>query len=92
MKRRARVLIGGQVQGVFFRAHTQRKARELGLTGWVRNRPDGCVEAVFEGEEEAIQQAIAWCHRGPSEARVERVEVEWQDSQGDLEGFYIRRE
>lgn len=90
MKRRARVLISGRVQGVFFRAHTRRKAHELGLTGFVRNLPDGRVEAVFEGDQELIEKMIAWCHRGPSGARVEAVEVTWEEFQGNFQDFHIQ--
>jgi acylphosphatase len=91
MPSRARVLIAGRVQGVFFRAHTQRKAQELGLAGFVRNLADGRVEVTVEGWEESIQQLVAWCRRGPSEARVERVEVEWEDFRGEFQSFTILR-
>jgi acylphosphatase len=91
MKRRAQVFISGKVQGVFFRANTQREARRLGLRGFVRNLPDGRVEALFEGEEQAIRQMIDWCRRGPSGARVERVDVEWGDYRGEFRDFIILR-
>jgi acylphosphatase len=92
MKRRAQVLISGRVQGVFFRAHTRQVARELGLTGYVRNLADGRVEAVFEGEDEALQRAIEWCRRGPPRARVAHVEVHWEEARGDYREFTIRRD
>jgi len=86
---RAHVYISGRVQGVFFRANTLRVARSLGLKGFVRNLPDGRVEAVFEGEEEAVKKAIEWCHRGPPLARVVKVEVRWEEPRGDYDDFYI---
>ncbi len=92
MRTRAHVWISGRVQGVFFRAHTQEVACRLGLTGFVRNLPDGRVEAVFEGEEEAVRKAIEWCHKGPPRARVERVEVRWEEPKGEFPDFAIRRD
>ncbi|ACX52884.1 acylphosphatase [Ammonifex degensii KC4] len=88
---RAHVIVHGKVQGVYFRASTLEKAREEGVTGWVRNRPDGTVEAVFEGEEERVKRMIAWCHQGPPWAEVERVEVNWEDWRGEFTDFTIRR-
>lgn len=72
---RAHVFISGRVQGVGFRYATQRQAGRLGLSGWVRNLPDGRVEAVFQGHPDVVAAAVAWCHRGPRRARVDRVEV-----------------
>jgi acylphosphatase len=83
------VLVSGRVQGVFFRDSCSRRARELGVCGWVRNLPDGRVEAVFEGEAQAVEQMVRWCHVGPRLARVEQVEVEEQDPQGER-GFLVR--
>jgi len=88
---RAHVWISGRVQGVFFRAHTKEVAEKLGLTGWVRNLPDGRVEAVFEGEEEAVKEAIEWCKRGPPLAKVEKVEVRYEDPTGEFRDFRIVR-
>jgi len=88
-KARARVIVEGRVQGVFFRAHTQEMAYLLNLKGWVRNRRDGRVEALFEGEKAKVDQMIRWCHRGPSEARVTNVHVVWEDYAGEFEGFSI---
>ncbi len=88
---RAHVWISGRVQGVFFRAHTKEVAEKLGLTGWVRNLPDGRVEAVFEGEEEAVKEAIEWCKRGPPLAKVERVEVRYEEPTGEFKDFRIVR-
>jgi acylphosphatase len=76
--------IFGKVQGVFFRASTQEKAEELGLTGFVQNEPDGTVYLEAEGNPETIKQLEAWAHQGPSRAKVEKVEVK---ELGELEGF-----
>ncbi len=89
-KVRAELSIQGQVQGVFFRQSTKETAVRLDLTGWVRNSPDGSVEAVFEGERQAVDAAIAWCRQGPAAARVREVEVEWQDYVGEFDDFGIR--
>jgi len=87
--KRAHVLISGRVQGVWFRASTRDKAESLSLSGWVRNIPDGRVEAVFEGDEEDVANMVRWCHAGPPMARVDRVEVEYEPLQGER-GFEIR--
>jgi acylphosphatase len=87
--KRAKVIIEGSVQGVFFRAEARDRARALGLSGWVRNVPDGTVEAVFEGEDERVTTMVEWCRRGPSGARVENVDVDWSEPRG-AEGFSIR--
>ena len=76
------------MQGVFFRAETRDRARSLGLAGWVRNAPDGTVEAVFEGGDERVDSIVDWCRRGPSGARVEDVDVVWEDPSGE-HGFSI---
>ena len=86
---RNHVIVAGVVQGVFFRSHTQRQANALGLAGWVRNLPDGRVEAVFEGSEAAVASAVAWCSRGPDRAIVTAVEVFDEDAEG-LSGFVVR--
>lgn len=87
--RRVRVLVSGSVQGVFFRQGTRRLARSEGCSGWIRNRPDGLVEAVFEGPPESVERLIAWCHDGPEAADVETVEVTEEDPEG-LDGFEVR--
>lgn len=69
------VTVTGLVQGVFFRAETQREASRLGLTGWVRNEPDGSVAGHFEGEPDAVEAMVAWCREGPSRAQVDGVDV-----------------
>ena len=86
---RARVVIRGRVQGVFFRAETRERARSLGLAGWVRNNPDGTVEAVFQGDRDRVESMLAWCRRGPAAASVEDVELEWTET-GDEYGFATR--
>ena len=86
---RAEVVIGGRVQGVWFRGTASETARSLGLTGWVRNRWDGKVEAVFEGPRGEVQRMVAWCHRGPPGAHVESVEVKWKQATGEFAGFKI---
>lgn len=75
--------IRGRVQGVFFRVETQDRARSLAVTGWVRNAPDGSVEAVFEGDEERLESLLAWCRRGPAGAAVESVDVAWEEPEGE---------
>ena len=87
---RVRVQIEGLVQGVYFRAHTEEEAIRLGLAGWVRNRADGSVEAVFEGEETTVERMIAWCHRGAPRSLVRRVTVQSEAPQGETTGFTIR--
>jgi acylphosphatase len=77
---RAHVFVSGRVQGVNFRAHARDQARRADVEGWVRNLPDGRVEAVFEGTRGAVQRLISWCHSGPSSAHVDRVEVQWEDA------------
>jgi acylphosphatase len=74
--RRVKVVVSGQVQGVFFRAECASLARRLGLAGSIRNRPDGRVEAVFEGDPDAVEEMIEWCRHGPPLARVDGVDVE----------------
>ena len=88
--KRARVRVSGRVQGVFFRDSAREKAGGLGLTGWVSNLPDGSVEAVFEGPEEKVREAVNWCEEGPSHASVEDVDAEYEPARGDLSGFEVR--
>jgi len=86
---RKRVLVSGEVQGVFFRDTCRRIAVEHGVSGWVRNLPDQRVEAVFEGPPEAVEHLVTWAGRGPAHARVTGVEVHDEAPQG-LSGFAIR--
>ena len=87
---KVRLAIRGRVQGVFFRANTQREALRLGLTGWVRNTPDGGVEAEAEGAREALEAFVAWCRRGPEHAVVDRLDAAWGRAEGLHRGFQIR--
>lgn len=85
----ARVFISGFVQGVGFRQHIKRKARSLGLFGWIRNLPDGRVEALFEGEKKKIEEAISECNKGPFLAEIKNVTVKWGGSDGQYSSFEI---
>jgi acylphosphatase len=86
--KRAEVVVRGAVQGVFFRVETRDRARSLRLAGWVRNAPDGSVEAAFEGEDERVESMVGWCRRGPRGARVDDVEVTWTEVQNE-DGFSV---
>jgi acylphosphatase len=90
--RSARVhgIVHGRVQGVYFRAATRDQARHLKLTGWVRNRSDGTVEVLAEGEQTNVQHLMNWCHHGPPGAHVTRLEVNWDEPLGNLQPFEIR--
>ena len=89
-KIRVHIFVSGRVQGVFFRSNTAEKARELRLTGWVRNLEDGRLEAVFEGEEEKVKEIVKWAKRGPNLARVNSIEILWEDYKGEFNNFGIR--
>jgi acylphosphatase len=91
MKSRVHVLIEGRVQGVFFRGQTERWAFELDLTGWIRNRSDGQVEVVAEGERGALESLVERLRTGPPFARVDSADVRWMDFMGEFESFRIRR-
>jgi acylphosphatase len=82
-----RLVVHGRVQGVFFRDSMRREAQRLGVSGWVRNRSDGAVEAVVQGEAAAVDAIVRWAHRGPEHARVDRVEIE--PGAGTYGGFEI---
>lgn len=86
---RAAVKIRGRVQGVFFRAETARKAQAVGLMGWVKNVRDGSVEAVLEGPRSLVEEVLEWCNEGPAGARVDSVEVTWEQPAGE-KGFVVR--
>lgn len=86
---RRRVVAHGRVQGVFFRDSVEREARSRGVSGRVHNRDDGAVEAVFEGDPEAVAALVSFCQSGPSRAEVERVEVTEEEPEG-LDGFTVR--
>ena len=85
---RRRVVVHGLVQGVFFRDTTRRQAEQRGVAGWVRNNPDGSVEAVFEGEDDAVERLVELCREGPRGARVESVDVLREEPEG-LSGFQV---
>jgi acylphosphatase len=84
------LIIHGDVQGVFFRAGTQSEARKLGVSGWVKNNPDGSVEVMAEGDPQKLQALLVWCKKGPGGAAVERVEETWGVAAGELQGFEVR--
>jgi acylphosphatase len=86
---RRRVIVRGLVQGVFFRDSTRRLARQHGVSGWIANRADGAVEAVFEGEADAVERLVAFTRKGPRGAQVESVEVAEEEPEG-LSGFAVR--
>ncbi len=86
---RARVLVRGRVQGVFFRQTTAQEGNRLGVGGWVRNLPDGDVEAVIEGPPQDVDRLIAWCHHGPPAARVDDVSISWETATGQFSGFTV---
>ncbi len=88
---RVHVVVAGRVQGVAFRAYPVDEARALGVSGWVRNLPDGRVEAEAEGERAAVEALVAWCRHGPPAAHVESAQVTWGTFRGDLEPFTVRR-
>jgi acylphosphatase len=87
---RAQVTIHGIVQGVFFRASTRDEAVRIGVGGWVRNLPDGTVQALFEGEKKKVEEILGWCHKGPPGARVNRVDIFWESYKGEFDQFDIR--
>jgi acylphosphatase len=89
MAKQVHCIVRGRVQGVFFRASAQREARRLGLTGWVKNLSDGSVEVVVEGEDERVREFVHWAQRGPSAARVDRVETRWRSYTGEFSDFRI---
>lgn len=89
-QRRVAVAVSGSVQGVFFRSSTQEQAERLGLSGWVRNLPDGRVEAEFQGLEQAVADVVSFCRRGPGGAEVEGVEVRDLDPVDGERGFVVQ--
>lgn len=87
---RAVLKIFGRVQGVLFRFSTARKARQIGLMGWVKNESDGIVEIVAEGEEGELKKLINWCQTGPLFAKVDSLEVKWDKATGEFKDFIIK--
>lgn len=90
-EKRAHVFISGRVQGVGFRFNTVRRAESVGVDGWVRNLRDGRVEAVYQGDEDAVERMLSWSRRGPASAQVQDVDVQWEEPQQDGGGFRVRR-
>jgi acylphosphatase len=90
MKVRAHMFVSGKVQAVFFRLETKYEAEKYGVKGWIRNLYDGRVEAVFEGEEDAVRKLVEFCRQGPPSARVTRLDVTWEDYTGKFQDFKIR--
>ncbi len=84
---RAHITIEGMVQGVCFRVSTVEEARKHGVTGWVRNRSDGTVEAVIEGDKGAVEKLLYWCHTGPTGAKVTRVNLKWDEYRDEFGEF-----
>jgi acylphosphatase len=90
MIRKATIIVSGIVQGVYYRYSTEQKADELRLTGYARNLIDGSVEVVAEGEEESIERLIEWCRQGPRGARVDHIDVKWDEPSSRFEDFSVR--
>jgi acylphosphatase len=88
-QKRIHLVVRGRVQGVFYRASAQREARQLGLTGWVKNRQDGSVEIVAEGEEDQVKDFLSWAQQGPTTARVDHVDTKWRSYTGEFSDFRI---
>ncbi len=86
---RVRLIIEGRVQGVWFRDSTRSEAQALGVSGWVRNRRDGSVEAVAEGPEDQVKKLVSWCHQGPPRAKVSRVHETREEWKGEFDSFDI---
>jgi acylphosphatase len=87
---RARAVVSGRVQGVFFRLETKKAAARYGVFGWVKNQKDGTVAAVFEGAKADVDAMLAWCRQGPPLANVLDVDVTWEEYKGEFNGFQIR--
>jgi len=90
MEKQAVLKIYGWVQGVFFRDSAQKKAKELKLVGWISNASDGTVEVVAEGKEEKLKELIKWCYNGPRLAKVDKVDVQWQEATGQFKEFEVK--
>jgi acylphosphatase len=90
MRQRVQIIVTGKVQGVFFRASTREKAKQLGIGGFARNQPDGRVEIIADGDQASLQQFIAWCHEGPPLSRVENVIVTDMETSHFFDHFEIK--
>ncbi|MBW2251232.1 MAG: acylphosphatase [Deltaproteobacteria bacterium] len=86
---RAHVIISGRVQGVFFRMETLKAAQLYGVSGWVKNKADGTVEALFEGDKNSVDSILKWCRKGSPPAKVENAVVNWEDYTGEFDEFKI---
>ncbi|MFW9994589.1 MAG: acylphosphatase [Candidatus Odinarchaeota archaeon] len=91
MKKRVHIKVYGRVQGVFYRVHTQEQASRLDINGWVMNMPDRTVEIDAEGSKEALEQLIAWANQGPPHARVDNIDIHWEDKLENYTSFTIKR-
>ena len=90
LKARVHIFVSGRVQGVFFRVETRHEATKRNVVGWVRNTHDNRVEAIFEGQKEAVEKMIEFCRKGPAKAKVKDVIVQWQPYTGEFREFKIR--
>lgn len=90
MIKRAHIFVSGRVQGVFFRQNALKKAKSLGISGWIKNTKDGRVEAIIEGEEEKINTMIEWLKVGPALARVKNIEIIWEKAKEEFQDFEIQ--
>ena len=88
-KIRSHIFVKGKVQGVYYRQNTMETAKANAVTGWVRNLPDGRVEAILEGDEQNVNKVVEWCHSGPPDARVEKVEEKLENYTGEFSDFTI---
>jgi acylphosphatase len=88
-KARLHIEVYGIVQGVFFRSSAEEKGSNLGVTGWVKNRRDGSVEILAEGEKEALEALLEWCRKGPPGSRVNKVDHSWEGFKGEFSSFYV---
>ena len=86
---RVRIKVVGLVQGVFFRANTQKTAKALELLGWIRNMPDGSVEIVAEGRKQALDELVSWCRKGPPSSRIDKVSADFKKAENEFTGFRI---
>ena len=89
-KIRAHIFVSGRVQGVFYREKTRKKAEKLGVTGWVKNLSDGRVESIFEGDRDMVENMVNWARKGPIWAKIEALDVVWEDYRGEFGAFEIR--
>lgn len=89
-KTRVHIFLSGSVQGVFLRNNTRRKANELLIFGWIRNLPDGRVEAILEGKKERIREILKWLKQGPESAVVEGMDIKWEENRDEFSDFHIK--